>query len=206
MSLENSPISSVCHIFYDSITKRSFLVDPGAEDASGIENFLEDEELVLDYIILTHEHFDHIWGCNALIQRYNAPIVCSQYCSEAILYPKTNLSVFFNPQKAFCVKPKSTIIVGDGDEIMWNGMKISFYSAEGHSKGGLLIFIDKYIITGDTLIKGIKTVTKLRNASKEKLMDSIRLLDAYKGHGTVICPGHGENFDLDSYDLSIAIK
>ena len=44
-----------------------------------------------DYIILTHEHCDHLWGLNVLRDAYpNAKVIAQEKCSEAITSPKAN--------------------------------------------------------------------------------------------------------------------
>ena len=206
-SITNSPVSSVCHIFYDDQEKRCFVVDPGSENTTLIETFIDEYCPIVDYIILTHEHFDHVWGCNALLSKYDCTILCSQYCSEALPDPKLNLSAFNDTYKAFGVRTDKVIVVGDiNNTINWQGIDLHFWDAQGHSKGGLMMQIGVFIVTGDTLIKGLKTVTKLKTASKEKLLESLDLLESMRGQHLIVCGGHGDLFDLDDYDLSIAIK
>lgn len=60
------------------------------------------------------------------------------------------------------------------------------------------------LFIGDTLIKDVRTVTKLRTESKEKLEETLSLLEGYKGNGLIVYPGHEEAFALDEYDLNIA--
>ena len=58
------------------------------------------------------------------------------------------------------------------------------------------------MFSGDTLIKDIRTVTKLKTGSKEKLSVSLRLIEKEKGQGLMVYPGHEDLFSLDDYDLS----
>ena len=205
-SIENSPITSICHIFYDTDTLRCVIVDPGSETPDRIDDFVMSRHLQVDYIVLTHEHFDHIWSCDHFITKYNSTLLCTSNCLSAIQDVRTNLSIFYNQTKAFAVKPKKTIIVGDSNRVIkWIGYDMLFRNSEGHSFGGLLLSIEKYIVTGDSLIKGIKTVTKLRNASVEKLKETLVLLESMKGKNLIVCPGHGDIFYLDNYNLSIAL-
>lgn len=204
-TIKNKPIESACHIFYDEQTFRSLVVDPGSEDMRHIEAFLDECNLKVDYIILTHEHFDHIWGCNRMLDKYNPTIICSSYCAEALPNPKLNLSAFYDPDKAFAVVTENIRIACDiSNTIEWNGYLLNFWDAQGHSKGGLIFKIGKFIVTGDTLIKDLKTVTKLKNASKLKLQESLDLLESMMGNGYLICGGHGEVFELDTYNLNKA--
>jgi len=204
-TIENKPISSNCHVFYDTGSNHCIIVDPGSEDGSYIDGFLLKKELKPDYIILTHEHFDHIWGCSFFVDKYNTPIVCSKNCAEAIVDGRTNLSLFFDNKKAFACPQASIIVEENNFELVWNSHRLSFYPALGHSIGGIVFSLGYYLVTGDTLIKDIKTVTKLKCGSKEKLRESISLIESFKGRGLLVCAGHGESFDLDSYDLNKAL-
>jgi glyoxylase-like metal-dependent hydrolase (beta-lactamase superfamily II) len=57
------------------------------------------------------------------------------------------------------------------------------------------------LFTGDTLIKDIRTVTKLKTGSRDKLKETLSMLEKLKGMGLMVYPGHEEQFLLDSYNL-----
>lgn len=202
----NTPIPSNCFVIFDKAVGRDcIVVDPGSEDNSQLYRYLEKEQLIPEYIFLTHEHFDHCWGVNDFRDRYPmVKLVCSRICSDAIQSGKKNYSVF-HQQPGFEIKPADIVLDDISWQLAWNGKEIKFYLAQGHSAAGIVFFIDNYVFTGDTLIKGIKTVTKLKTASKEKLKETLSLLEAEKGKRLVVCPGHGEMFELDDYDLEKAL-
>ena len=78
----NTPIDSNCFVIYDKEKgDNCIIVDPGSEDNSHLYELLKSEELNPQYIVLTHEHFDHCWGVNQLVEKYHLPIVCSQLCA-----------------------------------------------------------------------------------------------------------------------------
>lgn len=203
----NTPVPSDCFVLYDKAAGREcIVVDPGSENNSQLYQYLEKAQLIPDYIILTHEHFDHCWGVNDFRDKYpKVKLVCSRICSDAIQSGKKNYSVF-HQQPGFEIKPADIILDDISWRLAWNGQEIIFHSAQGHSAAGIVFFIGNYVFTGDTLIKDIKTVTKLKTASKEKLRETLSMLEAEKGKGLVVCPGHGEMFELDSYDLNRALN
>lgn len=202
----NTPVPSNCYMLYDkAVGRECIVVDPGSENNSHIYQYLEKEQLIPGYTILTHEHFDHCWGVNDFRDKYpKVKLVCSRICSDAIQSGKKNYSVF-HQQPGFEIKPADIILDDIGWQLAWNGKEIKFYPAQGHSAAGIVFFIGNYVFTGDTLIKDIKTVTKLKTASKEKLKETLSMLEAEKGKGLVVCPGHGEMFELDNYDLEKAL-
>lgn len=203
----NSPVTSNCYIVYDMSESDNgcIIVDPGSEDAVEYLDFMKQKGLSLSYIFLTHEHFDHCWSVNELRKIYpGVKLICSKTCSEAIQNRKSNYSVF-NQQPGFELKPANIVLEDVNWSLNWDGYKIRFEPAEGHSAAGIIIFIGEYVFTGDTLIKDTKTVTKLKTASKEGLVSSLLMLNKEKGKNLIVCPGHGKMFDLDGYDLNKAL-
>ena len=204
--IENVPINSNCFVLFDgAVGDNCIIIDPGSEDSTHLYQYIEQESITPEYCILTHEHFDHVWGVNELRNRFpNIKLVCSRICSDAIQDKKRNYSVF-NKQPGFEIKPADYILDDEDWSLGWGGYHIRFEPAKGHSAAGIIIFIDRYVFTGDTLIKDIKTVTKLKTASKDCLKESISMLEKEKGKELIVCPGHGDIFNLDDYDLSRAL-
>ena len=62
----NQLMQSNCYVL--SKNGRCIIVDPASEKSEDVIQFVEDENLVPDFIILTHEHSDHTWGVNALLE------------------------------------------------------------------------------------------------------------------------------------------
>lgn len=206
INIKNSPIDSNCFILYDKDHgDKCLIIDPGSQCNNILYRELDKLSLFPEYIILTHEHFDHIWGCNSLVERYKAKIVTSTKCSEAIRDSRKNLSLFYD-QKGFSIQHDNIHIDDLGNSLHWLEYDIHFLETKGHTQAGLCFYIDKFLFTGDTLIKGKCTITKLYSGSKIDLQKSLCFLATLKGNGLIVCPGHGDYFDLDSYNLNLAIK
>ena len=192
----NNPINSNCFILYKKDNSSCLIIDPGSFDCSEIIRFLNNNNLVPEYILLTHEHFDHIGGVNIIKDKYCSKIVSSKICAVNIISKKKNLSVFYN-QIGF--ETYSTdIIVENKSIIQWNGSQIYFIESQGHTDGSQCILIDNYLFTGDTIIKDQKTVIKLPGGNKSKLKESLELLyNRLYGKQIIIHAGHGESFCFD---------
>lgn len=205
--IENVPINSNCFVLFDrAVGDNCIIIDPGSEDNTHLFQYIDQEGLLPEYIILSHEHFDHIWSVNELRDRYpEIRLVCTGICSDAIQDKKKNFSVF-NKQPGFEIAPADILIEDMNWSLHWGGYHLRFEPAQGHSAAGIIFFIDRFVFTGDTLIKDIKTVTKLKTASKERLLESISLLEKEKGNHYIVCPGHGVIFELDGYDLQKALQ
>ncbi len=198
----NNPVNSNCFIVHNQRSDRCLIMDPGTKDNLDVHNYIINENLIPEYIILTHQHFDHIWGVNDLLEKYeNLKLICSRSCSEMIVDSKKNCSLFFD-QVGFTLPPAHIITQDVDNQIKWNNLNIKFFDTPGHSIASICILIDNYLFTGDTLIKDTKTVVKLPGSSKKDLNQSILEFEKLKGKRIYIYSGHGESFDLDSYNLN----
>ena len=162
------------------------MIDPGSEDVSIIESFIECKKV--DFIFLTHEHYDHIWGADKLRQKYNAKLCCSIEASNAIINKKKNLSVFYN-QVGFELNV-ADIIFEDADIIDWYNVPVEIIHTPGHTEGSICIKIFNNLFTGDTIIRGVRTVTTLPGGNKEKLRNSIEKLEKIGLNSFNLCYGH----------------
>lgn len=198
----NEPVSSNCFVIYDEQGGGGCLVvDPGSKSNSNLMCFLSTHGLSPFFIILTHEHFDHCWGVNDLLDRFEIPIVCSSLCADCIKSEKRNCSVFYNNKDRFVIISQCINIESLGCVLPFAGTEVDFFTTQGHTDACISFIIGKYLFTGDLLIKGERTVTKLPTGSREKLIESMELLQKMKGNDYIVYPGHGDIFDLDSYDL-----
>lgn len=120
------------HIIADYETGTAMVVDP-AWDADGIRDVLEEENLELTGILITHSHHDHV---NAVRDLYDDHITL--FISEAE-----------QPHWPDC--PEDAILVTEGDEIAFANTTIGVIMTPGHTPGSCCYHIGKHLLTGDTL-------------------------------------------------------
>ena len=78
----NEMMSSNCYVLYDDLYDDCIVVDPGSEKCVQEQLFFREKNLHPTYVILTHEHTDHTWGTNTLIDLYDSKVACSKVCAE----------------------------------------------------------------------------------------------------------------------------
>ena len=196
----NSPIDSNCYVITKPGEKECILVDPALGDGAALDARLESMALTPEYIILTHEHFDHISSVEHLRKRYRCKVIASAKCSAAITDPKKNLSLFYD-QQGFSCQPADIVLEKDEQVWGWGGVDIRFFYTPGHSEGGICFSIGDNLFTGDTLMGQYKPVTKLPGGNKALLNTSINMLmDKFDGD-TNVFPGHGETGRLAAFKL-----
>lgn len=203
----NQPIPSNCFVLSDDEAGNDcIIVDPGSINNDSLLDYIQEENLRPSSIILTHEHFDHCMGVNGLVDLFGVPVICSALCSNNIKNERLNNSLFYEGIYPFSVKGDIICIEELGGILSFAGKDIYFYYTSGHTDASICFTIEGYLFTGDTLIKDMRTVIKLRSGSKEKLKNTLAQLALLKGNGYKVYPGHGEAFELDEYDLNKAIR
>jgi hydroxyacylglutathione hydrolase len=200
-SFINNPIPSVCYLFYKENIRECIIVDPGNKDISEINKFINEKRLKPIYIIITHEHFDHIGGLEQLRELYSCKVISSEECSYNIIDPKRNFSVYID-QIGFLCKPAEIIIKERFKLKFCFNLEITLIPSPGHSEGSICISFKDILITGDTLLKNLKTVVKLPGGNKSKLIESLKIIQSEFDGFTKIFPGHGEPFSLSEIDFT----
>lgn len=192
-NFENQLMSSVCYIIYDDATSRCVIIDPGSEKSLQEIDFIESKSLSPDYIILTHEHTDHNWGVNALLERYSsAKLVCSELCDK--LVKKTNRTFFSfyydDPVYVYTIAPADVLIKSEEDVLSWDGFDVHFLMTPGHSRASVCIDIDGRLFTGDTMMPFPRYLNK-KDGNIEDWKRSVEKVELKYADETIIYPGHG---------------
>lgn len=202
----NKPVPSNCFVLYDkAIGRDCIVVDPGSKSDEDLFVFFEEEGLVPQYIVLTHEHFDHCWGVNELVGKYQIPIVCSALCAECLPFEKKNCSVFYDYNERFVITSDTMSVESLDFVLPFSGTALRFFPSPGHTNASVCFTIGNALFTGDTLIKDLRTVTKLPTGSVVKLKNTLDFLANLKGQSYTAYAGHGVSFSLDDYDLGKAL-
>lgn len=196
----NELMSSNCYVVVDEASKHCICIDPASEKSLREIEYIEKNGLTLDYIILTHEHTDHTWGCNALVDRFGAKVICSAVCKLNLAkeFQAYFLLYYDNPDYHYTVCRVDKTTEELGDKLDWEGYNIEFIYTPGHSLGSICMLIDGKLFTGDTIMQA-KPYINRRNGSKEVFKESLELVHSRFGTDQIIYPGHGPVFLLDEW-------
>ncbi len=188
--IENKPVSSCCYIVFDrSKSNNCLIIDPGSKDSSDLIQYLITNLLYPDYIILTHEHFDHCWSVNSLLEKFSkTKLICSEACMISISDSKLNYSLYYEDGESFVINTKRTLWI---NKFEWNDYIIELKATPGHTLSSVSIIIDSYIFTGDAYIPGQRTVTNLRGDKQQAKESEEKIKDLVAEKNLIICPGHG---------------
>lgn len=191
-------MSSNCYLVTDEASRHCICIDPASERSLREIDFIEYNDLILDYIILTHEHTDHTWGVNALVERFpEVKVVCSEVCKKDLasefqayfLFYYNSLSYHYNVCKVDVTTEEL------GGQLIWQNHILRFVLVPGHSLGSICVELEGGLFTGDAILLSKPYINK-RNGSKALFYESVKkIMDTYP-EDTHVYPGHGEIFIL----------
>ena len=177
---------------------KALIIDPGNPAIWSITEWLAQNNSQVESVILTHEHFDHCAGVNALYEWSSFELICTETAAKNIGNSRQNFSFYFDKTNAFEIK-LPTKIVRDGDSIHWGTERFDFIETPGHSPGGLCIKTEDAIFTGDTFLNETKTPLSFPHSNKKDYRQSIEKLKNILRPGMTIYPGHGKQFVYSEY-------
>lgn len=170
------------------------VADPGfCTDAEGraLEGFIASEGLKPKCVLLTHGHFDHIYGVKRIAGLYGIPVYMSS--AEKVILEKANGMIcgaygMPEPDTSFAFED-----IREGEVIEVGTLKFEVISTPGHTPGGVCYLErnEKVMLSGDTLFAGCIGRTDNQwgdyDALISGILDKLMALDG----DIAVLPGHG---------------
>ena len=140
-------IATNCCYLVDEATGKSAVTDPGAESKALISQ-IEKDGGRLEYVILTHGHYDHICFAKQLADKFGAKIVTGKHNNEFL----SNTDYNGTARHGIPFKPFSAdILLDDGETFKLGETEIKYLYTPGHTSGCGVYLFDDVMISGDTL-------------------------------------------------------
>lgn len=173
---------------------RIVLIDFGNYPTILLNEYLNNNNKQLVAVFLTHEHADHCSGINELANYHSFDLYCSEACAVNIENEKQNLSCYIQDLKPFKILQKKRKVY-DGELIQLGGLTFEIMITPGHSPGGISIFVNDFVFTGDTILEKGKPYLAFPHSNKTDYLISItQLLNRIQNQ--TILPGHGDDFQM----------
>jgi len=179
-----------CYFVYREDSKKAVVIDP-ADNGAQIYSALERNGFTVEAILLTHGHFDHIWGSKELREVSGAKIYALD--EEKVLCEdvKYNLSAMVG--RAYTVVPDE--YVREGQVLTFDNMDFKVIATPGHTIGSCCYYVEKagILISGDTLFQESTGRTDFPTGSMSSIVRSIREKLFILPDETKVYPGHGDS-------------
>lgn len=185
--------------------KEALVVDP-ADYGREIYDELKKQGLEIKAIFLTHGHFDHILGVEALRAACGAPVYASALEKDVLMDTELNSSAEIGRP----CKVKADRFLIDGEMVTAAGITMKVLSTPGHTEGSCCYYItaeesgsDPILLSGDTLFEESIGRTDFPTGSMRQLAESVRTklyvlpenTQVYTGHGGSTTIGHEKMYN-----------
>lgn len=174
------------YLLGDEETGEGLFIDP----ADDIDDLLREARAKglnkIKYIVNTHCHVDHIMGNAEMKRRTGAKIVIHEADAPFLTRTPPELLMMFRATPS----PPADILVKDGDIIRVGEIELKVLHTPGHSPGGMSLYVDGMVFTGDTLFVGSVGRTDFPGSSWDVMEASIRRKLYTLPGETKVFPGH----------------
>ncbi|QOQ54188.1 beta-ketoacyl synthase N-terminal-like domain-containing protein [Bacillus amyloliquefaciens] len=143
----------------------------------------------IDYIVLTHAHFDHTYSANEIKEKFKCNFIIHEreinFAKDIVNNGLALLgkSLKFENDDILIKDKYADINIGD--------INLKIILSPGHTTGSICVLYDQLLFTGDTLFKDKNAKTDKKTGNEHYLKKSISYIINNTEDNTIICPGHG---------------
>ncbi|OIP17723.1 MAG: hypothetical protein AUK53_01920 [Betaproteobacteria bacterium CG2_30_59_46] len=185
-----TPFEQNCSLIWCEQTLAAALVDPGG-DAGVLLASVQENDLRLTKLLLTHGHLDHVGAAAELAAKLGIPIEGPQREDAFLLesLPQQCERFGFPPAPAFV--PDRWL--EQGDTVSFGNQILEVLHCPGHTPGHVAFFhrASQTAFVGDVLFKGAIGRTDFPRGDYPALIRSIRERLFPLGDDVTFIPGHG---------------
>lgn len=173
--------------------KNAWLIDPGnmnEHETQSISNFITENNLNIQKIVLTHAHIDHVLGLQWAYDTFKVPVTMHQDDKEVLdMFQISGMRFGFTLDH---IKVDLNYIK-EGDELDFDGENFKIYHVPGHSPGSVVYHNEtqKFMISGDVLFEGSIGRTDLYKGNYDQLIEGIKTKLFVLDEETQVFSGHG---------------
>lgn len=184
------PVQTNCYFAVNTETNEILIIDPGA-DAKELANRIRFDGYTPVAILLTHGHFDHATGAQALADEFGIQIYAHEAEKQTLEDEEINLCGMVGEHHVY----HADVYLKDEQELDLAGFHIRVLFTPGHTLGGCCYYFpyEDAVFAGDTLFCGSVgrtdfprgSMSQLIRGIKDKLMTLPDNTTVYTGHNDI---------------------
>ena len=181
------PVYTNCYIAKNKETGEALIIDP-ADSPSKIELKVNAMGARPVAVLLTHGHFDHIMGVEAVREKYQIPVYACRQEEEMLREPSVNMTDQMG--KSCSIRPD--VFLDDLQVFEAAGFSIQMIHTPGHTKGSCCYYLkdEDVLFSGDTVFCGSVGRTDFPGGSTAQIVRSLHKLVDSLPEETEVFPGH----------------
>ncbi|MEO5996382.1 MAG: MBL fold metallo-hydrolase [Chitinophagaceae bacterium] len=170
------------------------IIDPGcyfSAERKELKDFINEYKLVLNYLLNTHCHLDHVFGNKFIFDTYGTHLHIHEKENPVLAYAPISAKNWNLP---FDNYEDKLVFLKEGDLVLLGEDELKVLFTPGHSPGHICFYCEKqrFVIGGDVLFKRSIGRTDLPGGNHETLLRSIRQELFTLPDEVIVYPGHGE--------------
>jgi hydroxyacylglutathione hydrolase len=184
------PIENNSFLVFNPSSHEAIVIDPSFEVAPMLK-LIDQEELKVVSILITHAHFDHIAGVGDLMAELHIAPKLALHAADLDLWKDRGGAGYYGFQLS--QPPDPDLTLSDGEILSFDGFLVNVLHAPGHTPGHVIFSIPAAgtIFTGDLIFAGSIGRTDLPGGDYTQLIDSIRRTILTFPDDTHLLSGHG---------------
>lgn len=186
--ITSSSIGTNMYLLTDKATGKQAIVDCPPIRTRQIDFLKENVPNGLEYILLTHGHFDHILGLGDVLENFGGKTVIHAADADC-LHDREKALCRWEPAKK--LEYYADITVAEGDEITLGESVFKVLHTPGHTEGCVCYLYGDILFSGDTLFKETCGRVDFPGGDARKMQASLSRL-ASLAQDLRVFPGHNE--------------
>ncbi|MCL1926064.1 MAG: MBL fold metallo-hydrolase [Syntrophorhabdaceae bacterium] len=187
VQIEVGPLAENAYLVGHAASGCAVVVDPG-EEGEKIHRVLDERGWVLEKILVTHGHFDHVGGVRFLKEQTGAAVCIHEADAEMMSSAALQGAVFGLRVSG---PPPPDALLKEGDTVRLADQELRVLHTPGHSRGHVVFLADGMAFVGDLIFAGSIGRTDLPGGNLEALLRSVREKIFTLAPETILFSGHG---------------
>lgn len=196
LNIQKSDHITNCYILYDD-DKNACVIDPG-DEFKKIKKEIDNLNLNIKYVILTHGHADHYGALDELVEYTNSKVYIHENDVEMLFIDEYSYATQMNLNVSKINRDK-ILKLNDKDKINFGEIKLEVIHTPGHTAGSICLYEKdlKVLFTGDTLFFDSYGRCDLYSGRFNDMVISLNKL--FKRFSDIlIYPGHNKTSNINS--------